>query len=136
MQGADPWGHSASLSPKEEQGAKLTWGERQTQGEGAWQSWENSLESHLHELPPWGSSPGAGWHVLSLLRAVASHMPRQWPEGSQETPVPRQPGVQGFLSHEGPGIRNAGLVLFLHLFYAMSIFKPTVLLNSQRQRQD
>lgn len=98
MQGADPWGHSASLSPEEEHGVKLTRGERQTEGKGVRQSQENSPGSHLHELPPRGSSPGAGQHVLSLLRAVTSHMQRQWPESFQETPVPRQPGVQDFLN--------------------------------------
>lgn len=65
MRRADSWGHSASLSPEEERGGKLTWGTRQAECQGAWQSQESRLLGHLHELPPWGSSPWS-WAERSI----------------------------------------------------------------------
>lgn len=62
---ADSWGHSASLSPEEEHGGKLTWGERQAEGQGAPQSQENSVEGHLRELPSCSSTPWS-WAARSV----------------------------------------------------------------------
>lgn len=124
---ADSWGHSASLSPEEEHGGKLTWGERQAEGQGAPQSrktaWRATSASSLPAAPP----PGAGQHVLSLLRLGTSHTRRQRAEGSQDSRPQATLGGSGLSKPLGPRHQKCWVFgTFLREFYKMSIFKPIV----------